>query len=426
MDKSTLHIKNHLVRQIEDKLGWGIGATWGNKDFEELSEQILKKTSKRISVTTLKRIWGRTEWLANPSMATLDMLSEFIGYENWRAFVRTNEHELPKPENVKKAKPLTVWIPVIALVLLGSFFGFFWKTDANLKKDVDGSKTYEPEDFVFSSRPVSMGIPNSVIFDYDVSAASDGARVEIQQDWDDTKRTAIDKKDSIATSIYYRPGFFKAKLVLDSVIVKEQDVFITTQDWLGIIQKNPYPIYLNSEDIHKEDRMAITPDILADHKLDPRTDRVIVSFYQVKDFGELYTGNFEMSVLLKNDFKEGVSGACQAAQVFILYDGGAIGIPLAKKGCVADLELLTFEEFVDGKKNDLSDFGVDFNAYVRLKCVSKNRKLEILINDRVVYQMNVPDTELKIKGISIHFEGAGSIKNVAFKKDKEIVYQSDF
>ena len=73
-----------LVAQIEEQLGWGSGSDWSNKDFEELSDRIFDSTKKRLSVTTLKRIWGRAEMVANPSSATLDILSEFIGYKNWR------------------------------------------------------------------------------------------------------------------------------------------------------------------------------------------------------------------------------------------------------------------------------------------------------------------------------------------------------
>ncbi|MGI9550745.1 MAG: hypothetical protein ACR2MT_06055 [Aurantibacter sp.] len=417
-------MKDHMVKLIEDKLGWGTGDTWGNKDFEQLSERIFKKTNKRLSVTTLKRIWGRAEWVANPSMATLDILSEFIGLENWREFVRANKQERPEQKVLGRSRPTTIWIVLIStLILAGSLLGFFWKTDVDNKKK---KTNYKPEDFSFNSRPISTGIPNSVVFDYDVSAADDDAKIEIQQDWDDTKRMVINQKDSIATSIYFRPGFFKSKLVVDSTIVKENDVFIQTQDWLGLIEKRPTPIYLNKSDIRKENRMAISSDMVAQHNLDPRTYEVVVSFYQVKDFGELYTGNFEMSATIKNDFKDGISGACRGAQIFILYDGGAVGIPFAKKGCSSKLTLMTFEEFVDGKKNDLSGFGVDFSDYVELKCVSKNQKLDVLINNKPVYQMNVPNPALKIKGIIIHFEGAGSVQAVEFKNNNGIIYTSNF
>jgi hypothetical protein len=305
---------------------------------------------------------------------------------------------------------------------MGSFLGFFWKTDSNNDKEVI---IYKPGDFAFTSRPVSDGIPNSVVFEFDATAAKNGAKIEIQQDWDRNKRLVIDKHDSVATSIYYHPGFFKSKLVVDDTIVREEDVFITTNDWLGMIERDSVPLYLKKEEIYTDGLLSIDYETVTSYNLDARTSTVTVSLYQVRDFGALYTDDFEMSTTIRNNFDEGMS-ACQNVRVFILYDGGAIGIPLAKKGCSSDLTLMTFEEFVDGKKNDLSGFGVDFSDYVDLRCVSKNQNLDILISGKSVYQMNVPKPALKIKGITIHFEGAGSVKKVEFKKNDEIVYVSDF
>lgn len=422
MDKSTLYMKDHLVAFIENKLGWGKGDTWGNKDFEELSERIFLSTNKRLSVTTLKRIWGRAEWVANPSRVTLDILSEFAGFENWRAYVRSKKQESSEQQVLRKKRPSKIWLLVLILLIFGSLFAFFWKTTSN--NNTVGA-VHQAEDFAFASRPVSEGIPNSVVFEYEATAAEEGAKVEIQQDWDRNKRMLIDKDDSIATSIYYYPGFFKSKLLVDDAIIKEEDVFITTKDWLGIINRDSVPIYLKKEEIYADSLLRIDHKTVTSYNLDARTSTIIVSLYQVRDFGELYTNDFELSTSLKNDFDQGIS-TCQNVWIYVLYDGGAIGIPLAKKGCASDLSLMTFEKFVDGKKNDLSDFGVDFNNYVDLKCISKNQQLDILINDKPVYQMHVPEPALKIKGITIHFEGAGSVKNVVFKRKEKVVYQSDF
>lgn len=415
-------MKDHLATLIETKLGWGTGDTWSNRDFEELSERIFSTTNKRLSVTTLKRIWGRAEWVANPSMVTLDILSEFAGFENWRDFIRTNDSAVVTQPVLEKQIPHKVWMLVLGLVFVGSLFGFFWKSNS---KNNGQSIAYNPDDFAFASRPVSKGLPNSVVFEYRATAAEPGAKIEIQQDWDRSKRLTISPNDSIATSIYYHPGFFKSKLVVDDTIVKEEDVFITTTDWLGIIERDSVPIYLKNEEIYNEHLLSIDPKTVTSYNLDARTSSVVVSLFQVRDFGELYTNDFEMSTTLKNGFGEGVS-ACQKVSIFILYDGGAIGIPLAKKGCVSDLTLMTFEKFINGKKNDLSGFGVDFSNFVDVRCISKNQKLDILVNGRSVYQMSVPEPALKIKGISMHFQGAGSVKNVAFKKDNEVVYKTDF
>lgn len=419
MDKSTLYMKEHLVMAIETHLGWGAGDTWSNKDFEKLSQLIFNTTSKRLSVTTLKRIWGRAEWVANPSAVTLDILSEFLGYEHWRAFVQAKKLQEPKEKTLGKSKLVKIGIPLAALILISALVWFYSQKNSD---SLRSTASLKPENFVFKSRPVSKGIPNSVIFEYDASSADDNSKIEIQQSWDDSKRISLAKNDSIATSIYYHPGFFKSKLVVDDSIVKENDVFITTEDWLGMIEQEPRPIYLNSSDILKEGKLTISPEVVSAHNLDPRASEIFVSFYQVKDFGELHTNSFEMSVTLKNDFEGGLSGACQRALVYVLYEGGAIGIPLSKKGCVSELTLMTFEKFFDGKKNDLSGFGVDFSDYVDLKCISKNQKLDVSIDGRLVFSTEVPKVPKKIIGISIHLEGAGSVRNVILRKEHNPVY----
>ncbi|MDC6366273.1 MULTISPECIES: hypothetical protein [Flavobacteriaceae] len=409
MDKSKLNMIQYLVAQVEKQLGWGSGTNWSNKDFEELSDRIFSSTKKRLSVTTLKRIWGRAELIANPSSATLDILSEFIGHKNWREFAGSYKSQ-PLPKTFwKEIKTSNLVVLGVLILVAGVLMAMFWRRNPD---EVSKVATLDKSAFKFKSRIVSDEIPNSVVFEYDASNARDSAVIEIQQDWDENKRILINKTDSIATCIYYLPGFFKSKLVVDGTIVQEDDVFIKTQDWLGVIQQDNAPIYLQREEIKQGDELSITLDVLSAYDMDPRTSNVMTSLYKVRDFGELYTDNFEFSFQVKNTLKEGLSG-CQGVKVFVLYDGGALGIPLAKKGCIANLNLLAFGDYIDGKKNDLSGFGVDFNDFVDLQCISKKGKLEIFVDGVQVYEGKGHETSAKIKGISVYFEGTGTIKNIA-------------
>ena len=405
-----------LVMEIEKKLGWGSGSDWSNKDFEALSDLIFEATKKRLSVTTLKRIWGRAELVANPSTATLDILSEFIGYKNWREFANS------APSNSEPATRETQMnrfhLPAIILILMGiavlaTIFGAL-----TTRRSVDASE------FEFKSRPVSDEIPNSVVFEYDASAADDLAKIEIQQSWDNSKRVAINRQDSVATSIYYRPGFFKSKLVVDGTIVKENDVFIQTKDWLGIIERGSLPIYLKKEEIRDGKGLSVTPEILTQYGVDPKTTNVGFSLYLVKDFGEVYSNDFNLAMKVQNTFEQGLSG-CQGVKVFVLYDGGAVGIPLAKKGCVSNLDVLAFGKTIDGKKNDLSGFGVDFTDFVNLELVSKGGVAQVLVNGAQVYAMDGLKTPKHIKGITIHFEGTGAVQYVKLKSSTSIFYDSE-
>lgn len=79
-----------LRQIIERKLGFPIRTP---KVFELLSRQIYQKTNKILSMSTLKRFWGyvdkeRTE--KQVRLSTLDILSEYAGYQNWALFCQAD------------------------------------------------------------------------------------------------------------------------------------------------------------------------------------------------------------------------------------------------------------------------------------------------------------------------------------------------
>jgi len=181
-------------------------------------------------------------------------------------------------------------------------------------------------------------------------------------------------------------------------------------------------LYLSGQTASDAEGAPLHPgDMVAQYNLDPRTTDVAAGMFLVKDFGELYTDDFQLSMEVQNAFEGGLSG-CQWVRLFILYDGGAVGIPLAKKGCSSNFDLMAFGAYLDGKKNDLSDFGVDFTDFVTLNCTAKEGNFEIRINDEQVYTMQLPDIVEKIRGFSIHFEGAGTLKNVELGSTSGVVY----
>ena len=409
MDTSELHMINDLVAHIETKLGWGNGENWSNKDFEDLSERILKDTKKRLSVTTLKRIWGRAERISNPSSATLDILSEYVGFTNWRTFVKSSVPPETTKAEVSLTRKLALSLALGAIIFFCVLLVIYWPKKQEMTTIPEAPMH---KDFSFSNRAVSTGLPNSVVFAYDVSAASADAKIEIQQSWDATKRIPIAREDSIATCIYYHPGFFQSKLVVDSAIVAQEDVFIPTNGWLGTIERDSIPIYLSDDDFTQSGQLTIEKETITEYGLDPRTEEVAVSFYQVQDFGEVYTNDFDMQISLKNTFNNGLS-SCQWVQIYLLYEGGAVGIPLGKKGCASEMDIMAFGKYVSGKKNDLSNFGVDFSEFVTLQFSAKNQTFKIQVNGTPTYEMPMNNTVEKIIGIAIHFEGTGIIKQVA-------------
>lgn len=186
-----------LKAQLETHLGWGPSESWSNYDVERLSECILQQTGVSLSVSTLKRIFGKVDYKSAPSLTTLNTLAHFLSYTDWRDFqLRTAEMTAPtvtpveQPVHlplIKKSRRIIHWLrlalPGIFLVGLGSFL-LFRKTP------------YTPNEFRFTSNTIlTQGLPNSVVFSFDASKAHDNDSVFICQSWDTRRKVLVDKND---------------------------------------------------------------------------------------------------------------------------------------------------------------------------------------------------------------------------------------
>lgn len=175
------HIRRCLS-EIEQKLNWGSSDQWNNQDFELLSEEIFNKTGSNLSLTTLKRIWGKVDYQSQPSSTTLNVLAQYLGYAHWREYQNhsennTSTHISPKKIALKK-KWSKIWNRRLAVVLV------VFMALSSLFFLIDRRQVFFNADEVsFSSRIVSSGLPNSVIFDYDVSKVIADS-FHIQQSWD--------------------------------------------------------------------------------------------------------------------------------------------------------------------------------------------------------------------------------------------------
>lgn len=119
------------------------------KDFEYLSECIFEKFHEKISPTTLKRLWGYLSESTTPRNSTLDILSMFVGYDNWKDFCKKNpiEEEKRKEERgenrdektQKKRLSPAILYTIIALLLIGIISGVTYHV---FSKSPDKSSTY--------------------------------------------------------------------------------------------------------------------------------------------------------------------------------------------------------------------------------------------------------------------------------------------
>lgn len=83
MENDNIH---NLIIAIEHSVGQKISTP---RDFEFLSNILHHRTKKRISATTLKRIWGYISGYENTRPYTLNTLCQFIGYSDMDSFVNS-------------------------------------------------------------------------------------------------------------------------------------------------------------------------------------------------------------------------------------------------------------------------------------------------------------------------------------------------
>jgi len=82
MSKEIPELK-FLLSEVEKAYGRGVHTT---TDFEALSVVIEHDINERLSCSTLKRLWGYVSNHSSPSLATLNILSRYVGKRDFLAF----------------------------------------------------------------------------------------------------------------------------------------------------------------------------------------------------------------------------------------------------------------------------------------------------------------------------------------------------
>ncbi|MBS1660212.1 MAG: hypothetical protein JST68_04085 [Bacteroidetes bacterium] len=447
-----------VIRLFEEKTGWGDSEKWTNQDFLQLSELIRDATGVTISHVTLKRIWGKVKYDSLPNTHTLNTLAQYLGYDNWRDFtIRHSQTSDPtKPQTSNPAEPPTPATPPIPAtpptpaplqtsaadpLQPAPTNGLHHSPKPRRKRLwllapllaiplifllLHGQKPPPmPQDYVFTSKKVvTSGVPNSVIFDYNAALSPEDS-VVIQQSWDTTRRVKVSKKDHQHTSIYYYPDFYHATLQVQNHTVKTHNLLIESNGWLPLVEQSPVPVYFKKEDAIHDGKISLSIDQIKQKNIQLQPNPPTVMITNVRDYGEIYTDHFTFETALKNDYSEG-SAVCQLSRIYLLCEGTAIWIPLCAKGCISTVDLYFTYFYTDGKREDLSAFGVpNFNDYVKLRIESDSGRAKILINDKLAYTVPRHIIRSKIIGIMYRFQGAGSVDYTSLSNGK-ISYREDF
>lgn len=122
----------YLLTEVENKYGRRIATT---TDFESLSVVIEHQIGEMVSSSTLKRLWGYVSLNPTPRIATLDVLSRYLGYKDFKQFCENLKESKTYDSNFFTAQCLIVadlepgtnvtigWLPnrLVTLNYMGEF-----------------------------------------------------------------------------------------------------------------------------------------------------------------------------------------------------------------------------------------------------------------------------------------------------------------
>lgn len=410
-------------KEIEKRLDWGPGDQWTNQDFELLVVEIFVKTKINVSLTTLKRIWGKVDYQSKPSVATLNVLAQYLGYAHWRDF-QVHHKAVPRDERKKQFLPSTkpgrkyfnrkIVVVLVVIMALSSLYFF-----------IDQRQVfYKVDEVVFKSERVSTGLPNTVVFEYEVSKVIADS-FHIQQSWDYRRRVKISPHNMTHTSFYYYPGYFHAKLIANSEVIKEHEVFVESDGWICMIERFPEPIYINDLLTTSNGYLSIDINIYpkqADHFQDKD---FWVDYYFVKDFGATDASNFDFECRVRNNSDLG--SVCHESRISIMCTNGRFNIPLCEPGCVGNINATLNGVYLSGKRQDLSFLGCDITQWTNFRMKIENRNCKIFINDQQRLSHTFKNHPGKIVGIKFKFNGVGEVDMVRLRDlNNSIVFEDSF
>ncbi len=451
MDRSERDYIARCKQLIEEKLQFGNEqGEVRQRDLEYLADSIEEKSGIRLSLSTLKRLW-KSDYDKIPHPATLQALVSVLGYTNWQEFklqeaamptsseVReaimpepTEVPEEPKVPGASKSSPVGTrqkrpmrfnpWIllPVLTAVAVVCWLIAFRSGPPNKKPVIKGPVTFT------GNKTVSQGVPNTIIFNYDVTNV-DADSFFFQQSWNPLEKVKLDPRNHVYSNIYYLPGFHRAKLIANDSIIKRFRVHITTDGWLPLTRyslTDGHPIYLRKENAQLNGALHITRKDLVAATVNMEKD-VVLSYYNIREFENTQSDHFSIDTRIMCDSLQMV--ACPGFELVIVCEEHIYFVRMMGKGCERDIAVKMGEVFHNGIHKDLSVFGRNLYQWQRLQIKVVDKKATIYLDEQPVYSMAYKNDFGKVVGLVYNFSGTGAIDYVRLQNgENKVVYADEF
>jgi hypothetical protein len=411
------------MTELCTKAGFSNADNLVQRDLAFLCETVESKTGVLISLSTIKRLLNG-QFSRLPQIATLDAIAVSAGYQNWRYFTLSKNHEAEKKNGAEMIKgkvvPKARYI-VFGIVLILASFAVLAIITSNKSNPGNIDKAH------FSAQKVTgNNIPNTVIFKYNIDSVKADSFF-IQQSWDRNRRVRIYKNNYTLTDIYYEPGYHTAKLIANDQIIKTAAVSIPTDRWLfyaneRVIRSKPkYIIPANGFD---SGSLKLTLSDVLNSKIDIQRDNDFVAVYFPSRI-EYSSDNFVMKFRIR--IKEVNNEPCLRLMSEVFCQYYFMYFENTFKGCTSELTAQFGEHFLSGKSHDFSMLGADIREWQDMEFTVKDKKVGININGKSVFSSVYNQSCGLITGLGFTANGLCEVEFVDLKTaDGKNIYSNDF
>jgi hypothetical protein len=413
-------------RLIEEKFQFETErGTLRQRDLEYLADCIEEKSAIKLSLSTLKRVWKK-DYKQTPHPSTLQALVSVLDYKDWREFKvqQISASAVAITPHTKKrgcflnrwvALPIAVALPIVVGIII-----FHPGQSGKSTPIIKGPVTFT------GNKTVSQGVPNTIIFNYDLSKV-EGDSFFFQQSWNALERIKLDPQRHYFSNIYYYPGFHQAKLIVNDSILKSFPVHITTDGWMPIaryLDTDNMPVYIKKEDPVINGALHVTQnDLISSHV--NFNKGFVVGYYNLRDFDNSYSDNFSLDTRIVCDSINTI--ACPRFELVVICETDVFFVRMVAKGCERDIALKMGEVYQDGSQNDLSAFGRNLYSWQRLQIQVARKSVTIYLDERPVYSTAFKNDFGKVVGLVYNFTGTGAVDYVKLKNgENRVIYEDNF
>jgi hypothetical protein len=416
------------LNQICKKNGFDDPSLMVQRDFELISRELEASTEILLSVSTIKRLL-HGEFSRMPQIATLNAVSSYLGFKNWQEYRISVQESIP--EKVQERNDVVVparrpvfslnwkWIG-LAIVVIGIivFFSFVKKSS---KPGLNDRKAQ------FSARKTTAAsIPNSVVFNYNIDKVNADSFF-IQQSWDRNRRVRIYKNTYTLTDIYYEPGYHTAKLIANDSVIKTVDVSIPTDKWFLFakdLNPNSIPQYLNHINPVRNGYLTLEKSDLDSSRIKTEEEHKYIYTYFPGNI-EVSSDNFIFRTRVR--VKEVRQNQCPVIMYEIFCQKYFMFFESMPIGCASEMDLEFGENYVSGKRADLSSLCTDIDQWTNIEVRVQNKQASIFFNNKQVYTSTYNNSSGLITGLGFISNGLCEVDFVELKGlDGKVVYQDNF